>query len=62
MKFEIKRASGQEPNLKKAYQDADGDWFVDIDTLEELMSLCAEARDDLIVGPESIWIYDDRME
>lgn len=38
------------------------DWFVDIDTLEDLMALKKEVCHDLIVGSKEILIYDDYVE
>lgn len=37
-------------------------WYVDINTLEDLMNLENEVCHDLIVGSEEILIYDDYVE
>ena len=61
----------QGPEIKRAYKEtqipyegADEvvGWYVDINTLEELMALNAETGCDLIINSEDIWIYDDYME
>jgi hypothetical protein len=67
MKFEIRRV-GSPPGcpIEGAYpgrpRNAGEEWFIDITTLEELLSLCDNAKDDLVVNRNLIVIYDDYME
>lgn len=44
------------------YQQEINTWFVDINTLEDLMALKEEVDHDLIVGIKEIVIYDDYVE
>lgn len=37
-------------------------WFIEINTIEELMALIEREERDLIVGRDSITIYDDYVE
>lgn len=70
MKFEIMRASQYGRDVPQpcanAQQDDRGDWFVEIQTLDDLLRLNDEVGSDLIVGKSiggpRIWIYDDYME
>jgi len=67
MKFRLIRASnylGQKtPPAEGAVADGtDGDWTIEIGTLEELLSLQKTVMSDLIVNSDSIWIYDTYME
>ena len=65
MRFTIKRASEQEPPCTGAVKE-DEDWFVDIETIEELMALREQLNTDLVLGKwdsgPRIVIYDDYME
>lgn len=44
------------------YRQEINTWFVDINTLEDLMALKEEVGHDLIVGIKEIVIYDDYVE
>jgi hypothetical protein len=50
-----------ESPCKNAVKDSD-DWFVELETLEDLIALHKEVGDDLIVSEGSIWVYDSYME
>ena len=69
MKFRIERTSyfdNQKP-CEQAYQDGKDKygydiWVVDINTLEDLLSLKESVGEELIVGDGYIEIYDDYRE
>ena len=59
------------PDVKNAYKevripyegsDEVTDWYVDVNTLEELIELRKEVGYDLIFNEDEIWICDDYME
>jgi hypothetical protein len=64
MKFEIHRASRHDgAPVDGALPGPLGrKWFIEIDTLEDLMALRERVGDDLVLGGDSITIYDDYME
>lgn len=68
MKFEILRASGylgEQPSPVKGAEKIGENWFVEINSMEELKALYANAGSDLIINfhrRPNIWIYDDYME
>lgn len=77
MKIEISRAgrdkfgSENEKPCLKAFEEGD-EWFVNIETLEDLINLCKEVNDPLVVDlgrreilgsiVNHITIYDDYLE
>jgi hypothetical protein len=69
MKFVLWRASGyRNPGkpCKNAYEEKNiyGAllWYIDINSMEELIALIKEVDDKLIVSDEDITIYDDYVE
>lgn len=73
MKYKIERTSSAayqvEQPCDKAYRGDDDDdefdnpqWYIDIDSLEDLQELREEVKCSLIVSKETIEIYDDYRE
>lgn len=74
MKFAISRvsvSSYSDPGVPGAYKETripyEGsdnitEWFIDINSLQELVDLANEVADDLIISDGSITVYDDYME
>ena len=65
MIFRIVRASNIRDDAPCPVEGAvkeGGDWRIQVDSLEELMSLQNRCGSDLILSAEALWIYDDYME
>lgn len=71
MKFNIeslKYRNSSAPPCKNAVFDHEGSdayfsrWFIEINTLEELLEIVKETTYDLIVNADTITIYDDYAE
>lgn len=62
VKFSISRASGgSDRPCEKAYGKA-REWYIHIDTLEDLMNLIKETGESIVVCEGSLLIYDDYIE
>lgn len=59
MKYIIERTSD---SSKKPCKNAEATWTIEIDTLEELRALIEEVGCEVIVGKETIEIYDSYRE
>jgi hypothetical protein len=66
MKFRIHRVSffsGKPKPCEGAFLiDGERGWFIEINTLEELIALSVREDESLVVDKDSIYIYDDYME
>lgn len=65
MKFKIERASFRSPmGITGVSQNPDNEYefLIEINTLEDLLSLKMECGEDLIIGSDFIRIYDDFNE
>lgn len=68
MKLEISRASGtpySNPNYSRAYSIGNTsarEWFVEINTIDDLFHIIKETNDDIILDCDSIMIYDSCIE
>jgi hypothetical protein len=66
MKFQIHRVSlcsNEEKPCDGAFLvDGEYGWFIEINTLEELIALSVREDESLVVDKDSIYIYDDYME
>lgn len=71
MKYKIERTSNLiyqvEQPCNKAYRGDNGEfnipqWYIDINSLEDLQELIEEVKYPLIVSKETIEIYDDYRE
>ena len=60
MKFMIRRTSGEEPPCPKA-KEKDGEWYIKIKTLEELIDFVKE-NGEVVLDENRIEIYDDYRE
>ena len=62
MIFTLTKASEHMDKPSEKAIQKDGKWCIELKTLEDLMSLIKEVRNDLIVSEDEIIIYDDYME
>jgi hypothetical protein len=64
MKYKISRTSnwwGVEQPCKKAYKE-NHEWYIDINSIEEIQELIDEVKTQVIIGFNDIEIYDDYRE